>query len=46
MLLNRFVEEESGEFRGQQGDQISQSSRKISPEYSLEGLMQGDAGKD
>ena len=58
MLLNCFVEEDSCESLGQQGDQISQSSRKISPEYSLEGLMlklnlqyfghlmQRDPGKD
>ena len=38
-LLNCGVREDSWESLGLQGDQNSQSSRKISCEYSLEGLM-------
>ena len=39
MLLNCGAVEDSCESLGLQGDQNSQSSRKISCEYSLEGLM-------
>ena len=38
MLLNCGVGEDSWEFLEQQGDQTSQFLKKISPEYSLEGL--------
>ena len=39
MLLNCGVGEDSWESLGLKGDQTSQSSKEISPEYSLEGLM-------
>ena len=39
MLLNCGVGEDSWESLGLQGDQISQSLKEISPEYSMEGLM-------
>ena len=39
MLLNCDVGEDSWESHGHQGDPICQFKKKISPEYSLEGLM-------